>query len=78
MGQSRVQIVSLLEEAHIKAFSIVPDLLGISARRMLQALAGGETDPAVLAARGPALARHGNGAMPSRRVRPCIRSTVGC
>jgi len=28
--------------------SIVSDLLGISARRMLQALAEGETDPAAL------------------------------
>jgi hypothetical protein len=31
--------------------SLVSDLLGISARRMLQALADGETDPAALATR---------------------------
>ena len=35
--------------AHIKISSLVSDLLGISARRMLQALADGETDPAALA-----------------------------
>ena len=40
----------LLEEAHIKLSSLVSDLLGVSARRMLRALAGGETNPAMLAA----------------------------
>src|SRR5439155_11555471 len=40
----------LLEEAHIKLSSLVSDLLGASARRMLKALADGETDPAALAA----------------------------
>ena len=40
----------MLEEAHIKVSSLVSDLLGISSRRMLQALADGETDPAALAA----------------------------
>lgn len=44
------QLESLLEQAHIKLSSLVSDLLGVSARRMLQALAEGETDPAVLAA----------------------------
>ncbi len=39
----------LLEEAHIKLSSLVSDLLGTSARRMLQALADGETNPATLA-----------------------------
>ena len=49
---TRVQnrLEALLEEAHIKLSSLVSDLLGISARRMLQALADGETDPAALAA----------------------------
>src|ERR1700737_4145570 len=37
---------SLLEEAHIKLSSLVTDLLGVSARRMLKALGNGETDPA--------------------------------
>ena len=41
---------SLLEEAHIKLSSLVSDLLGVSARRMLNALADGETNPAALAA----------------------------
>ena len=44
------QLESLLEQAHIKLSSFVSDLLGVSARRMLQALADGETDPTVLAA----------------------------
>jgi transposase len=54
IARSRVQLhnrlEALLEEAHIKVSSVVSDLLGISARRMLQALADGETDPAALAA----------------------------
>src|SRR6516162_2416104 len=44
------QVESLLEEAHIKLSSLVSDLLGASARRMLKALAEGETDPGALAA----------------------------
>jgi transposase len=44
------QLESLLEQAHIKLSSLVSDLLGVSARRMLKALAEGETDPGVLAA----------------------------
>src|SRR6202007_2240338 len=44
------QLESLLEEAHIKLSSFVSDLLGLSARRMLKALADGETNPAALAA----------------------------
>src|SRR6266853_3191500 len=52
--RNRVQLHNrlecLLEEAHIKVSSLVTDLLGASARRMLQALADGETNPATLAA----------------------------
>jgi transposase len=44
------QLEALLEEAHIKLSSLVSDLLGLSARRMLHALADGETDPAALSA----------------------------
>jgi transposase len=44
------QLEALLEEAHIKLSSLVSDLLGASARRMLRALAEGESDPAALAA----------------------------
>ena len=51
--RNRVQLhnrlESLLEEAHIKLSSLVSDLLGTSARRMLQALADGEIDPVTLA-----------------------------
>jgi len=48
--QLRNRLESLLEEAHIKLSSLVSDLLGVSARRMLQALADGETEPTALAA----------------------------
>jgi hypothetical protein len=46
--QNRLE--ALLEEAHIKLSSLVSDLLGVSARRMLKALADGESNPAALAA----------------------------
>jgi len=44
------QLEGLLEECHIKLSSLVSDLLGASARRMLKALAEGETNSAALAA----------------------------
>lgn len=47
--QMQNRLESLLEEAHIKLSSIVSDLLGVSARRMIKAMAEGEKDPAVLA-----------------------------
>jgi transposase len=46
--QNRLE--ALLEEAHIKLSSLVSDLLGASARRMLKALADGETNPETVAA----------------------------
>lgn len=53
---NRVQLQNrlecLLEEAHIKLSSLVSDLLGASARRMLQAVADGATTPATVAALG--------------------------
>ena len=56
LTRNRVQLQnrleSLLEEAHIKVSSLVSDLLGSSARRMLRAVADGETDPATVAALG--------------------------
>lgn len=42
------QLESLLEECQIKLSSVVSDLLGASGRRMLRAIAEGETDPARL------------------------------
>ena len=48
--QLRNRLESLLEEAHLKLSSLVTDLLGVSARRMLSGLAEGETDPVALAA----------------------------
>src|SRR5256884_4388924 len=54
LTRNRVQLQNrleaLLEEAQIKLSSLVSDLLGLSARQMLQALADGETDPVALAA----------------------------
>jgi transposase len=54
LTRNRVQLQNrleaLLEEAHIKLSSLVSDLLGASARRMLKALAEGETNPETLAA----------------------------
>ena len=48
--QLQNRLEALLEEAHLKLSSLVSDLLGASARRMLKAIAEGEKDPAVLAA----------------------------
>ena len=53
---NRVQLQNrlecLLEEMHIKLSSLVADLIGPSARRMLRAIASGETDPGAVAALG--------------------------
>ena len=50
--QLQNQIESLLEEGRIKLSSVISDLLGASGRRILHALAKGETDPQALAALG--------------------------
>jgi transposase len=54
LTRTRVQLhnrlEALLEQAHIKLSSLVSDLLGVSARRMLHALGDGATDPAAVAA----------------------------
>ena len=51
---SRVQLQNrleaLLEEMHVKLSSLVSDLLGPSARRMLEAIAEGATEPTAVAA----------------------------
>ena len=48
--QLQNRLEAFLEEAQIKLSSLVSDLLGVSARRILTAVADGETDPAVLSA----------------------------
>jgi transposase len=48
--QFQNRLECLLEEAHIKLSCLVSDLLGKSARRMLQALAEGATSPEAIAA----------------------------
>jgi transposase len=54
LARNRVQLhnrlEALLEEAHLKLSSLVSDLLGTSARRILQAVGDGATDPATVAA----------------------------
>jgi len=49
--QLQNRLEALLEEAHLKLSSLVSDLLGLSGRRMLTAIAEGETDAAAVAAR---------------------------
>jgi transposase len=44
------QLEALLEDGRIKLATCVSDLLGMSSRRMLRAMADGQTDPALLAA----------------------------
>src|SRR5438128_9707121 len=46
------QLESLLEECQIKLSSVVSDLLGASGRRILRAMAEGETNPVRLAELG--------------------------
>jgi transposase len=48
--QLQNRLEAFLEEAQIKLSSLVSDLLGVSARRILAAMAEGETDPVVLSA----------------------------
>jgi transposase len=48
----RNRLECLLEEGHIKLAGLLSDLLGASGRRMLRALAAGETDPQALAKLG--------------------------
>src|SRR5258708_405851 len=47
--QVKNQLEAFLEETHIKLSSLISDLLGVSGRRILKALAEGETDPARVA-----------------------------
>jgi transposase len=50
--QVQNQVESLLEEGRIKLSSVIRDLLGVSGRRILHAIAQGESSPEALAARG--------------------------
>ena len=74
------QLESLLEQGHIKLSSYVSDLLGVSGRRILKALAEGESDPGVLAAMAdPGLkARQRNCATRWRPAGNSVEFTVGC
>jgi transposase len=50
--QHTQRIQAVLEEANVKLSSVISDVLGLSGRRMLKALIGGETDAQTLAALG--------------------------
>jgi transposase len=50
--QLRNRLEGLLEEMHVKVSSLVSDLLGLSARRMLRAVGDGATDPVAVAGLG--------------------------
>jgi transposase len=84
LTRNRVQLQNrleaLLEEAHIKLSSLVSDLLGTSARRMLKALADGETNPETVAALADQRLRatQERCATRSARRRSSTPSTGGC
>jgi len=44
--------LTLLEDANIKLSTVISDIMGVSGRRMLRALADGESDPIALSAMG--------------------------
>jgi transposase len=48
-AQEANRLQKVLETANLKLSSVATDVLGVSGRRMLEALLGGEQDPAVLA-----------------------------
>jgi transposase len=48
-AQESLRVQKLLEDAGVKLASVTTDILGRSARAMLDALVGGERDPGVLA-----------------------------
>jgi transposase len=50
--QHRQRIQKVLEDANIKLSSVITDLMGLSGRRILKAIAAGESDAAKLAALG--------------------------
>ncbi len=80
LTRNRVQLQNrleaLLEEAYIKLSSLVSDLLGASARRMLEAIAGGETNRETLAALADRGLRANAGAV-TRRARRVPRVEPG-
>ena len=49
-GREIQRLEKLLEDAGIKLSSVAADITGVSGRAMLEALAGGQRDPAALAA----------------------------
>ena len=51
-AREKNRVEKVLESANVKLSSVISDLFGASGRRMLRAMAGGETDPQALAALG--------------------------
>ena len=50
--QHTQRIQAVLEEANVKLSSVITDILGLSGRRILKAIVGGETDPGKLSKLG--------------------------
>jgi transposase len=79
--QLQNRLEALLEQAHLKLSSLVSDLLGVSARRMLQAMADGESDPAAVASLATASLRAtpeqlSDALSACRELHPCYRDLV--
>ena len=77
--QNRLE--ALLEQMHLKLSSCVSDLLGVSGRRMLEAVAEGATDPLAVAALADTKLRatpEHRYATPWQPVLICCRSIAGC
>jgi transposase len=74
------QLESLLEECRIKLSSVISDLLGVSGRRILRALAQGHTDPQELAELGEESLRCGRAVLADAltgHVSPVHRTLLG-
>jgi transposase len=50
VGQHTLRIQKTLEDANVKLSSVISDTIGMTGRRILEAIVGGETDPNKLAA----------------------------
>lgn len=74
------QVESLLEEGRIKLSSVISDVFGLSGRRILRALAAGQTDPEELAKLGDDRLRCGRAALVdalSGSMQPVHRRLLG-
>ena len=72
------QMECLLKEARIKLSSVITDLLGVSGRRILRAIAAGETNPEKLAELGDHRLKCTNAQLMDAVDVNRIQSTVSC